>query len=80
MTLKKSVKDSVQWARLEDSRVTKVKEFISGIHGNETEEYLFDWSLPEHCPKLAEELTIPKYFGGNPKKLQMVKVKAETRA
>lgn len=26
--------------------------------------YLFDWSLPVHCPKLAQELTIPKYFAG----------------
>ena len=65
--LKKCVKESVQWARLEDSKVTTVREFISGIHDNSQEcnnMYLFDWSLPLHCPKLAEEITIPKYFAG----------------
>ena len=24
--------------------------------------YLFDWSLPLHCPELAKQLTIPRYF------------------
>ena len=27
--------------------------------------YLFDWSLPLHCPELARELTIPCYFAGD---------------
>lgn len=27
--------------------------------------YLFDWSLPLHCPELARELTIPSYFAGD---------------
>lgn len=27
--------------------------------------YLFDWSLPIHCPELANELTVPKYFAGD---------------
>ncbi|KAL4239714.1 hypothetical protein ACF0H5_000518 [Mactra antiquata] len=69
-TLKKSVKDSVQWARLEDSKLMKVKDFITGIHGDNLDNdlkqlYLFDWSIPVHCPKLADELIIPKYFAGD---------------
>ena len=27
--------------------------------------YLFDWSLPLHCPELANEMNIPKYFAGD---------------
>ena len=27
--------------------------------------YIFDWSLPLHCPELAEQLTIPQYFAGD---------------
>ena len=27
--------------------------------------YLFDWSLPLHCPELAGQLTIPGYFAND---------------
>ena len=27
--------------------------------------YLFDWSLPLHCPELMAELSIPDYFKSN---------------
>ncbi len=27
--------------------------------------YLFDWSLPLHCPELMAELSIPDYFENN---------------
>lgn len=27
--------------------------------------YLFDWSIPLHCPELMKELIIPKYFSGD---------------
>ena len=27
--------------------------------------YLFDWSLPLHCPELAKQLVIPKYFAAD---------------
>ena len=27
--------------------------------------YLFDWSLPLHCPELAKQLTIPRYYAGD---------------
>lgn len=60
--LKCAVSDSVEWARLEESSLTTVGEFIDKIEKNETNEYLFDWSLPLHCPELAQDLTIPKYF------------------
>ena len=42
----------------------KVKDFIDHVISGDLDLYLFDWSLPHHCPPLAEELTIPKYFAG----------------
>ena len=66
VVLKKPVTDSVEWARLEDGKSMKVKDFIDNLtnaDGN-LDLYLFDWSLPQHCLPLAEELTIPKYFAG----------------
>lgn len=35
-TLKRHVKESVQWARLEDCQSVKVKDFISGLHGDQS--------------------------------------------
>lgn len=32
--------------------------------GSKSNGYLFDWSLPLHCPKLVEKLRIPRYFAG----------------
>ena len=26
--------------------------------------YVHDWSLPQHCPELVQQLIIPKYFAG----------------
>ncbi|XP_059151940.1 uncharacterized protein LOC131938068 [Physella acuta] len=63
--VKCAVSDSVEWARLEESSLTTVGEFISKVEKNETNEYLFDWSLPLHCPELAQDLVIPKYFADN---------------
>ncbi|XP_060556292.1 bifunctional arginine demethylase and lysyl-hydroxylase JMJD6-like, partial [Ruditapes philippinarum] len=67
VTLKKFVKDSVQWARLEDATTMKVKEFISSLQDNHKHDnlYLFDWNIPLHCQQLAAELKIPKYFTGD---------------
>ena len=65
-TVKKAVTESVEWARLEDSDTIKVSTFINNVilGGKECSEYLFDWSIPIHCHRLAEELIIPKYFAG----------------
>ncbi|XP_045214857.2 bifunctional arginine demethylase and lysyl-hydroxylase JMJD6-like [Mercenaria mercenaria] len=69
VTLKKCIKDSVQWARLEDATTMKVKDFISSLHSNLSHDqdklYLFDWNIPLHCQELAAELKIPKYFAGD---------------
>ena len=63
------VADSVEWAQLEDCHSTTVGDFIDSLPAQNTlspekQTYLFDWSLPIHCPALAQELTIPKYFAG----------------
>jgi len=69
--VKKPVAESVKFARLEDCGTMKVKDVVTRIQGNQSCDqshdlmYLFDWSLPCHCPQLAEELIIPKYFAGN---------------
>lgn len=68
MSLKKYVPESVEWARLENDKTSSVAEFIDSVagEGEDPEKlYLFDWSLPLHCPQLAEEITIPRYFAGN---------------
>ncbi|XP_052263433.1 lysine-specific demethylase 8-like isoform X2 [Dreissena polymorpha] len=68
VTLKTPVKESVKWARLEDSETMIVREFIDRIHDKKEDAkplYIFDWSLPIHCPDLAKGLTIPKYFAGD---------------
>ena len=36
---------------------------ISGVAADM--KYLFDWSLPLHCPDLMKELTLPVYFAGD---------------
>ena len=61
-TVKQSVPGSVEWAGLEESKSVKVAQFLDSLHCSH--DYLFDWSLPLHCPGLAEELTIPRYFAG----------------
>ena len=61
-TVKQSVPGSVEWAGLEQSKSVKVAQFLDSLHCSQ--DYLFDWSLPLHCPGLAEELTIPRYFAG----------------
>ncbi|XP_041363536.1 bifunctional arginine demethylase and lysyl-hydroxylase JMJD6-like isoform X2 [Gigantopelta aegis] len=65
--LKKPVTDSVEWARLEDAKSVVVKDFIDNVISADGDRdlYLFDWSLPQHCLPLAEELNIPKYFAGD---------------
>lgn len=68
--LKRLVGLSVEWAKLELAKETTIAEFIQSLkHPNRDPEnellYLFDWSLPNHCPQMAQEVTIPHYFRDN---------------
>lgn len=74
VTLKHSVQNSCEWARLENKEKITVSEYIDLIEGlddknhldrNTSSGYLFDWSLPIHCPRLMEKLRIPRYFAGD---------------
>ncbi|XP_076454119.1 uncharacterized protein LOC143289129 [Babylonia areolata] len=62
--VKRSVAGSVEWAGLEDSGLLTVSQFLDRLQEG-CRDYLFDWSLPLHCPALADELTIPRYFTGD---------------
>ncbi|XP_071105155.1 uncharacterized protein [Haliotis cracherodii] len=76
VTLKKPVDGSVEWAGLEEGDTVTVGEYIDQtLTPRDTErqgegsvpsvQYLFDWSLPLHCPRLVEELSVPRYFAGD---------------
>ena len=67
--MKRRVPGSVEWAQLEDADTVTVKDHIASLSEQDTlpisdKTYLFDWSLPLYSPKLAQQLTIPKYFAG----------------
>lgn len=73
VTLKHSVQKSCEWARLENKEKITVSDYIDRIEGlddksqldrNASPGYLFDWSLPIHCPRLVEKIRIPRYFAG----------------
>lgn len=73
VTLKHSVQNSCEWARLENKEKITVSDYIDRIEGLDDESqldrntspgYLFDWSLPIHCPWLVEKIRIPRYFAG----------------
>lgn len=73
VTLKHSVQNSCEWARLENKEKITVSDYIDWIEGLDDESqldrnaspgYLFDWSLPIHCPRLVEKIRIPRYFAG----------------
>ena len=38
-------------------------EYIDRVMAGPSAHYLHDWSLPAHCPRLVQELTIPKCEG-----------------
>ncbi|XP_074649165.1 bifunctional arginine demethylase and lysyl-hydroxylase JMJD6-like [Tubulanus polymorphus] len=65
VTLKKLVTDSAEWAQLEDAESMKLSAFIDYISNGNIDRYLFDWSLPIHCPDLVKDLKIPRYFSGD---------------
>ncbi|XP_078662513.1 lysine-specific demethylase 8-like [Branchiostoma floridae x Branchiostoma belcheri] len=57
------VPGSAEWAQLETARTMTVSAFIDSLdEHNRQKLYLFDWSLPIHCPEVSKELTVPKYF------------------
>ena len=67
--LKKLVPGSVSWAQLETAETSTIGSFIDTLEDQasrptEHQRYLFDLSLPIHCPKLSQEVTTPKYFTG----------------
>ncbi|RUS72799.1 hypothetical protein EGW08_019436 [Elysia chlorotica] len=65
VSVKHNVPGSVEWAKLEESRQMTVADHIIKIKEGQTEDYLFDWSLPLHCPHLANEIVIPDHFSDN---------------
>lgn len=55
---------SSEWAGLEGGGHVKVEELLaSGFPASG--QYLFDWSLPLHCPALASKFTLPHLFSEN---------------
>ena len=60
--VKRKVEGSTEWAGLEVGEVKTVSQFLED--GRE-EEYLFDWSLPLHCPQLSEEFRVPSLLQDN---------------
>lgn len=67
VTLRRPVKESVEWARLETGQTMTVSSYINEVTSSTLTQplYLFDWSIPINCPALAEQLIIPKYFAGD---------------
>lgn len=63
--LKRMVKESTEWAKLESACSMKICDFIDSLQSLQEPLYLFDWSIPTHAPDLAKELVIPKYFAGD---------------
>lgn len=57
---------SAEWGAMEDGPHESVGAFVDGLQATPLEErYLFDWSLPLHCPALARELVVPRYFAND---------------
>lgn len=56
---------SVEWAKLDRDCDMKIKDYIAKVKAKDPiiqNNYLFDWSLPLHCPELDAHFEIPKYF------------------
>jgi hypothetical protein len=63
VNLKETQLSSTEWARLDFARETTVSQFVNAIREPSSalaKFYLFDWSLPIHCPELSSEFTVPK--------------------
>ena len=63
--MKKREPGSSEWAQLEDAGSLTVAEYVEAMRRGSQGCYLFDWSLPLFCPRLAQEITIPKYFAND---------------
>ena len=66
--LRRPVSGSTEWAGLENGEQVKVGDLLSNGFPP-AGKYLFDWSLPLHCPALSEEFTVPLIFQENYLKL-----------
>ena len=60
--LKRRVKGSTEWAGLERGAVKTIARYLED---REEGEYLFDWSLPVHCPVLSQEFCVPPLVQDN---------------
>ena len=60
--VKRKVEGSTEWAGLEVGQVKTVSQFLED---RREEEYLFDWSLPLHCPQLSAEFRVPPLLQDN---------------
>lgn len=59
--------DEAQWADLFQVVDTTVSAFLDALKSRSLGQlYLFDWSLPSHCPELLKDgFTVPSYFSGD---------------
>ena len=62
--LRRPVSGSTEWAGLESGEQVKVGDLLSNGFPP-AGKYLFDWSLPLHCPALSKEFTVPLLFQDN---------------
>ena len=62
--LRRPVTGSTEWAGLENGEQVKVGDLLSNGFPP-AGKYLFDWSLPLHCPALSKEFTVPELFQDN---------------
>ena len=62
--LRTPVTGSTEWAGLESGEQVKVGDLLAKGFPP-AGKYLFDWSLPLHCPVLAKEFTVPLLFQEN---------------
>ena len=60
--LKRRVAGSTEWAGLEKAEVKTVSQYLED---SQEGEYLFDWSLPLHCPELSDEFLLPALLQDN---------------
>ena len=62
--LRRPVTGSTEWAGLENGEQVKVGDLLSNGFPP-AGKYLFDWSLPLHCPALSKEFSVPLIFQDN---------------
>ena len=60
--VKRKVEGSTEWAGLEVGELKTVSQFLDDRREGE---YLFDWSLPLHCPQLSQQFRVPSLLQDN---------------